>query len=184
MTILDYIALQCETQPQVLPLQLPTTITLLAIEQTWEVLYLATASPRLKCVANQSKQIKFLGDITNKTQCLGLLRQWLKKIAQHHLSEQLHKLAVKHNLPFNQLRFRHNSTRWGSCSTNKDISLCCNLLFLPPSLVQHVLLHELCHTKVMNHGVQFWKLLEKLDQNCQAHKQALKQAHHSIPAWA
>ncbi len=175
---------QAQAQHEVLDRQLPASITLLAIEQRWEVFYLATAAPGLKCVTNQSRQIKFLGDITNETQCVRLLRQWLKKMAEQYLSEQLHLLAIEHGLSCSQLRFRHTITRWGSCSSKKNISLCCHLLFLPAPLVRHVLLHELCHTKVMTHGVRFWQLLGKLDQDCEVNKAALAKAAQYVPVWA
>lgn len=175
---------QAQEKREVLPLQLPASITLLAIEQRWDVFYLATAVPKLKCVTNQSRQIKFLGDIANETQCVRLLRQWLKKTAEQYLTEQVHLLAIEYGLSFSQLRFRHTITRWGSCSSKKNISLCCNLLFLPAQLVRHVLLHELCHTKVMTHGVRFWQLLGKVDKDCEVNKAELAKAGQYVPAWA
>lgn len=176
--------IQAQAQREVFALPLPASITLLAIEQRWEVFYLATAAPKLKCVTNQSRQIKFLGDITNEKHCVRLLRQWLKKMAEQYLSEQLHMLAIEHGLSFSQLSFRHTITRWGSCSSKQNISLCCNLLFLPAPLARHVLLHELCHTKVMTHGVRFWQLLKKLDQDYEVNKAALVKAGQYVPAWA
>ncbi len=175
---------QVQEKCEVMPLQLPESIFLRGIQQTWDVVYWATAASKIRCIANQSKQIKLLGNMANQKECVRLLRNWLKKIAEQYFRERLQVLSVKHGLSFNQLNIRHTITRWGSCSSDKNISLCCKLLFLPPHLVDHVLLHELCHTKVMSHGVRFWKLLGKLDPDCEVNKVELKKAGGYVPGWA
>ena len=55
-------------------------------------------------------------------------------------------------------------SRWGSCSAVKSITLSCYLMLLPPHLMDYVLLHELAHTKEMNHGPQFWTLLDNMTE--------------------
>ncbi len=164
--------------------QLPERIVFRAMEQTWNVIYLGMDVPHVRCTTNLSRQIILLGNIANQTHCLKLLRQWLKKIAKQHLEKPLRQLALEHGLSFGELKVRHTITRWGSCGSNKNISLCCKLLFLPPHLVRHVLLHELCHTKVMSHGVRFWKLLRKLDPDCDLNRSQLKKAGDYVPGWA
>ncbi len=165
-------------------LVLPTLIPLAAINQTWEVSYLATDQSRLTCTANLSHQIKLLGKITDHTRCVRALRQWLKKTAEQHLSQQLVAVAEETGLSFQKLTFRHTTSRWGSCSGRKHISLSCSLLFLPKHLVKHVLLHELCHTKHLNHGAAFWRLLERYDSHTAIHKTLLRKAGQQfVPAW-
>ncbi|MCE3239241.1 MAG: putative metal-dependent hydrolase [Gammaproteobacteria bacterium] len=166
-------------------LVLPTIVPLPAINQTWEVSYLATNQSRITCIANLSHQIKLLGKIANHTGCVRALRQWLKKMAEQYLSQQLSEAAEETGLSFQKLTFRHTTSRWGSCSGRKHISLSCSLLFLPKHLVKHVLLHELCHTRHLNHGAAFWRLLERYDSNTVIHKTQLRKAGQQfVPAWA
>lgn len=162
--------------------QLPTSIHLNAINQKWNVVYLPTIQHKLTLVTNPTRQITLMGDVKNESLCLQKLRQWLRKTAQHHLSMQLTLLAWETDLPFNNITIRNNYTRWGSCSSQGNISLCCKLLFLPPPLMRHVLLHELCHTKIMHHGKKFWQLLAQFDKEIEAHVEQLKVAQ--VPIWA
>ena len=76
------------------------------------------------------------------------------------LTRRIIELSEQHNLPFNKLGFRSQKTRFGSCSSKKNISLNYQLARMPQNFIDYVLLHELVHTKYMNHGQDFWKLLE------------------------
>ncbi|TAK74599.1 MAG: DUF45 domain-containing protein [Gammaproteobacteria bacterium] len=163
--------------------RLPAAIPLHAINQTWNVSYLPTLQKKIALFTNLSQQLTIMGDIANEQQCLKKLRQWLKEIAQVHLSQHLTLLAQETQLTFKNLTIRNNSSRWGSCSSSGNISLCCKLLFLPPELMRHVLLHELCHTKAMHHGKTFWRWLEKFDENARVHAKRLKAAAAQVPLW-
>ena len=98
------------------------------------------------------------------------LQQWLRKAieqgmkrnAEILLPSRLKALADRHGLPYAQVRVTASKGRWGSCSARKHINLSCYLLLLPAHLVEYVMLHELAHTKEMNHGTEFWKLLDSL----------------------
>lgn len=159
----------------------PNSIDLPAIQQKWEVIYLPTQQNRLSLKTNPSKQVVLMGNTKDTSLCLKALRKWLISIAKQSLAEMLHSVAKEIGFSFKSVSIRNTMTRWGSCSSQKNISLCCKLLFLPQPLVRHVLLHELCHTKFMNHGKDFWKLLQNFDECAKIHKKQLKEA--VIPAW-
>lgn len=55
---------------------------------------------------------------------------------------------------------RYAKTRWGSCSSNGNISLNGYLALLPDTLFQYVLYHEITHLEHMNHSLLFWNALE------------------------
>lgn len=70
------------------------------------------------------------------------------------------ELSRRHNLPCNTIKVKLMTSRWGSCSVRNNINLNARVAGLPPHLMDYVLLHELVHTRVKNHGPGFWKLLE------------------------
>ena len=163
--------------------QLPTTIQLHAINETWEIKYVYTSHQGLAVLTNPSKQITLMGNTSNITLCIEKLKRWLKQQAQHHLINELDLLSQSTGLMFNRVTIRNNLTRWGSCSSKKDINLCCKLLFLPQPLMRHVLLHELCHTKVMHHGAAFWQLLERYDNLTPLHRKEVNRVAKHLPSW-
>ncbi len=113
-----------------------------------------------------------------------LLREWLKKRARETLPGWLEQVAARHGLSYNRVSIRCQKTRWGSCSSKKTISLNCKLLFLDPPLVEHVFLHELCHTLQPNHSREFWSLFKRLQPEAsRRHQQLQRLRHEAVPAW-
>ncbi len=60
------------------------------------------------------------------------------------------------------VRLRFATTQWGSCSPRGDIMLNVALLFLPPSLLKYVILHELAHRIHANHSAAYWREVERV----------------------
>lgn len=162
---------------------LPKTIYLEALSKQWKVNYIATEHKRLKLLANSEHDIFLIGNITDEHNSLYLLKDWLKSTAKSILPEWLTKISLETGLSFADVQVRFNMTRWGSCTNKKKINLSCKLLFLPPILVRHVLLHELCHTRIMNHGPKFWALMLKLDPQAKALAKQLKIIAQTLPTW-
>ncbi len=82
--------------------------------------------------------------------------------AEQLLSTRLAELAAIHGFSYNKVTFRNQKTRWGSCSGRDNISLNRQLILLPDSLIEYVLLHELLHTRIKNHSPSFWTALENI----------------------
>jgi len=85
----------------------------------------------------------------------------LRAAAKKELPELISLLADKYGFTFHKVTIRNTSSRWGSCSSLKHISLNLHLMRIPLHLREYVILHELCHTIEMNHGRAFWELLNR-----------------------
>jgi predicted metal-dependent hydrolase len=77
------------------------------------------------------------------------------------LINRLGELAKIYNFKYAKVSIRNQKTKWGSCSARNNISLNINLVRLPIQLRDYVILHELVHTRIKNHGKKFWAELDK-----------------------
>ena len=79
------------------------------------------------------------------------------------LKLRLEEIAAQCGFTYNKVTIRKQKTRWGSCSRKNNISLNMKLVLLPDDLRDFILLHELVHTRVKNHGNDFWKEITKVE---------------------
>lgn len=112
-----------------------------------------------------------------------LLQGWLKRAATERLEPQLMRLAGDLNYSVARVAIRCQRTRWGSCSTRGTVSLNCSLVFLTPEVVRYLFIHELAHTKHMNHSASFWRLVEKLEPEYRRLDRELLAGWRTVPAW-
>lgn len=123
------------------------------------------------------------GSSANREALLRLISTLLKKQAKHTFAPLLSAYAAQHGLSYSRLTVRGQKTLWGSCSATAGISLNYKLLFIPEPLMHYVILHELTHTRHMNHSARFWKLLTRFDPDAIAHDRELDAAAVLVPPW-
>jgi predicted metal-dependent hydrolase len=85
--------------------------------------------------------------------------------AKEYLPPRLVQLATAHGFQYGNVTIRNNTSNWGSCSGRNNINLNLHLMKMPDHLIDYILLHELAHTRVKNHGPKFWELLDSMTGN-------------------
>jgi predicted metal-dependent hydrolase len=165
------------------PFEPPLTLEFSGIEQQWKIQYVMMNYKKIKILTRPHQEIVLMGNINNKEACKEALLIWLKEIAKIYLIKLLTDISEEIHLPFSKAIIRNQSSRWGSCTAEKTISLNFKLLFLPAILTRHIIIHELCHTKQLNHSDRFWKLVAKFDTKWQTHRSMLRRAQQHIPSW-
>jgi len=103
---------------------------------------------------------------------------FLRKEAKRLLPDRTRQLADKFGFDFTDVKIQSSKSRWGSCSGLKSINLSLYLMLLPAHLIDYVILHELCHTREMNHGVRFWQWMDKVtNDKSKGYRAELKHYH-------
>ena len=137
----------------------PKKIIFYAVALSWELHYQWASESTTTELNEEDNRLIISGSTKDFRECGELLHPWLQKQAERYFTPWLQKLSHDYQLPYEKLSYRGQKTLWGSCTEGKNISLNYKLLFLPARLVRYVLIHELCHTKILDHSRQFWNLV-------------------------
>ena len=101
-------------------------------------------------------------------------KKQLMKKAREYLPYRLEYYAKLYGYSYDKCRLSHANTRWGSCSSNRTISLNIGLMKVPEALRDYVILHELAHLNHMDHSKAFWAEVGSHDRNYKNHEKKLK----------
>lgn len=99
-----------------------------------------------------------------------------KKEALKLAEERVNFYNTKYNYSVNRISVRDQKTRWGSCSSKRNLTFNYRILFLAPHLRDYVIVHEICHLKEMNHSKKFWDLVARTFPDHKEVRQELKES--------
>lgn len=162
---------------------LPQHVVLPALKREWTVEYHPTGSASVRVRERHGDRLVLSGNTHQSEQCRDALLRWLRRKGHETLVPRLHELASAEGFSIARVTVRAQRTRWASCTRSGAISLNIRLLFMPPALVRHVMLHELCHTKRMDHSRHFWSLVAQHDPDWKEHRRQLRTGWQSLPTW-
>lgn len=104
----------------------------------------------------------------------------LKKEADRLLPQRLEHLAREHGFSYKSVRTKRLTSRWGSCSHEKEIILNTYLMQVPWELIDYVILHELVHTEHLNHSSAFWARFHEVLPDAKKRRKTLKSYRTAI----
>lgn len=107
-------------------------------------------------------------------------KKLLQKQAKSYLPYRLEYYAKLYGYEYDKVRLSHAGTRWGSCSSNRTISLNIGLMQVPEPLRDYVILHELAHLNHMDHSPAFWSEVASHDPRYKLHRNRLKQFNPGV----
>lgn len=97
-----------------------------------------------------------------------------KEIARKKIVSAVEVWADRMGLQYGRIAIKKTSTRWGSCSSKKNLNFHYRLAFIDEELMEYVVIHELSHLVHMNHSKDFWSLVEKWCPEWRARRKELK----------
>jgi predicted metal-dependent hydrolase len=161
--------------------ELPDRIRFAATGKSFDVQY--ANSPGALRLLVQEGTIRVSGERARTVLMRHALQRFTMRQAHSILGPWLAGLSAATGLPYQRVQIRRQRTRWGSCSRNGTISLNVCLLFQPPDVVNYLLIHELAHTRHMNHSARFWALVGRIEPRWRELDAELTRGWRLVPAW-
>lgn len=91
-----------------------------------------------------------------------ILESWYKNEARHVIVERVNHYALAMGVRYGQLRIKDQQTRWGSCSSKKNLNFNWHIIKAPLAVLDYIVVHELCHLVHLNHSSEFWNLVARI----------------------
>lgn len=96
---------------------------------------------------------------TSDNLSLNELEHWYRIQASRLIQAKVKKYSQLMGLDYNRVVIRDQKSRWGSCSCRRNLNFSWRLIMAPESVLDYVIIHELCHLKEMSHSKSFWNLV-------------------------
>ena len=163
------------------PFPLPDSLDYRAVDRVVRIDYLDRPGP-VK-LAENGVRLHVSGPLADREAVFATLCRHTAKKARETVLPMLQAMSRRTGLTYSALRIRCQKTRWGSCSARGTISLNARLMFLPPPLIDHLLLHELCHTRHLNHSRQYWACVARYEPDYRRLENEVKYGGKYVPGW-
>lgn len=160
----------------------PQILDLCAIGEVWRV-HLGQASSRIDGTHSPIFDLYLTEHENDRAAVASAIAAVLKRRARQVLPDWVKRLAAPNGLSVARVSVRGQRTVWGSYSSSGTLSLNYKLLFLTERYVDYVLLHELAHTKHLDHSPEFWQFLFSLDAEAEHLDATMNKATQTVPPW-
>ena len=163
-------------------IRLPSVLTLAFDGSTTAIRY-AGAAPSIQGELFSTTRDCIEVSASEQLAAIAELRAWIRQRARQALPVLLEQVSRQTGLGYKRVSIRSQKTRWGSCSSSGAISLNDQLLFLPLDAVEYLMVHELCHTRHLNHSSAFWALVQTHCPDYRRHEKYLSASRNLVPDW-
>lgn len=85
-----------------------------------------------------------------------VLVSWQKAEAKNFILERLQEINKSGRFKYNRIFIRNQKTKWGNCSSKKNLSFNWRLIMTPLFVIDYLIFHELIHLEIMNHSKEYW----------------------------
>ncbi len=161
----------------------PQSLTLVACDSRFDIEYAAQRGNVARARWLSETRLLIEADFEDRVAVASCLAAVLKDIAKKVLGPWLARLAAERGFEYKRLVVRGQRSVWGSYSSSGTLSLNYKLLFLQPRLVDYILLHELAHTRHLNHSAAFWDLLDRQMEGAREIDKEMHDAGKRVPPW-
>jgi predicted metal-dependent hydrolase len=109
-----------------------------------------------------------------------LFRRWLLKRASDYMIPKTREIAARLGLSsrLKDIRFRRTRSKWGHCSSQGIIQYNWLIMLAPSSVIDYLIIHEVCHLRHMNHSPAYWAQVAVICPEHEVLRRWLKENEH------
>ncbi|MGD9583209.1 MAG: M48 family metallopeptidase [Lysobacterales bacterium] len=115
------------------------------------------------------------------------MRNFLLREMRREVSRLVAYFSLRVGRSPSGFRFMPMRTLWGSMSSDGRLTMDLSLILAPPEALEYVVVHELCHLWVRNHGPRFWARVAEVFPEVDAQRDWLNdnghQVKHELSRW-
>lgn len=102
------------------------------------------------------------------------IARWYKNKAQEKLINKVERYAPIVGVTPNSVSIKTFKSRWGSCTAKGGLEFNWKIMMAPNSIVDYVVVHELCHLIRHDHSPKYWREVERVLPDYRKRKDLLK----------
>lgn len=103
-----------------------------------------------------------------------VFRDYFIERGYKRIIQRVHYYAPKVGVAARDIDVRELGHRWASCSPKGNLAFHWKCMMAPPTIIDYIILHELCHFHHLNHTEAFWNEVDKVMPEYRERKEWLK----------
>ncbi len=96
---------------------------------------------------------------TDKKKLQMAMIDWYREKANEKIRERINFFQPQIPKKPNRVVIKEQKKRWGSCSSKDNLNFNWKIIMAPTSVIDYIVVHELCHLVFLNHSKEFWNIL-------------------------
>jgi len=142
------------------------------------------SSYRLQLVSEQDEALKLkdgrflllrsLTESDDKGAAHQVFKNFYKQKGQTRLGKRVTFFASKVGVLPGKIHIKDIGFRWASCLKGGDLHFHWKCLMAPPSVIDYIVVHELCHLRYRDHSTAFWNEVDKVLPDYRERKEWLR----------
>lgn len=108
------------------------------------------------------------------------LENWLRKQARTYVGQHLNVVGKRIKQSPRRVYIMGQRTKWGNCSTLRNLSFNWRLIMAPDYVLRYVVTHEMVHLAIPDHSRRFWLTVESICPETDRARQWLAASGHRL----
>ncbi|MBS4536475.1 M48 family metallopeptidase [Clostridium sp. D2Q-14] len=103
------------------------------------------------------------------------MEKWYRKKTLEKVIKRVEYFQKHFNVKPNSIKVKEQKKIWASCTSKRNMNFNWRCSIAPESVLDYIVVHEMCHMIHVDHSSRFWKLVEKIIPDYKVQREWLKE---------